>query len=117
MPKLRNIDLAYWYKRFNRRFFENKLPIIPVRFRRVSTLAYAETDITCKSKRPVEIRVSPVLRPFSKIAISSLLHEMCHVSNAVKYKTIRCGHGPRFIKELERICREGAYTRYNGGIL
>lgn len=77
---------------------------------------YAETDIEYKTYKPVEIRISPELAKYSKMVIISLIHEMCHVSNAVKYKRI-CSHGPKFVKELERVLKAGAFTRFNGGVL
>jgi len=117
MDGMRNYELRYWYDLFNKKYFGKKLPRIPVRFRKCITKhAMAESDFRIPSNEPVEIRIDPYLNKHSKSVIVCLLHEMCHVSTAVKYKR-RCGHGPKFQQEIERLYRAGAYTRYNGGLL
>lgn len=115
---MRNVDLQYWYKTFNRKYFSKKLPKIPVRFKKVAKNCLGETDIYNKTYEPVEIRIHPKLSKSlgTKQCIMTLLHEMCHVSATMKHKR-RTGHGPKFRKEIETLFRKGAYTRFNGGLL
>lgn len=115
---IRNSDLKYWYNYMNKRFFKKKLPNIAVRFKEPYLRhSMAETVSDIKTHQSLEIRVAPYLKTQSRVAVMSLLHEMCHVSCNVKYKDFRVGHGPRFTKELESLCRKGAFTRVNGGLL
>ena len=113
---MNNRSLKYWYGVFNKKFFDSKLPNILVRFRKVKATNFGETDIERKTYIPVEIRISPELKRQHRHAIITLLHEMCHVSNAIEHKR-RCYHGPKFVEEMERIFKRGAYTRFNGGLL
>lgn len=114
-------DLKYWYNKFNKKFFSNKLPDVWVHFARTGrgkrSNRYSLLGQTYFSNKwePYEIRIHHKLynKPlFETLCIKTLLHEMAHVSVGGKFR-----HGPEFKKEIDRLYKAGAYTKTNGGIL
>ena len=126
---MKTIELKYWYSFFNKKYFKNKLPDLYVHFGKLSRFKMGRTKfrVLCKScdcclklrekykdeiktdRLPIEISIN---KQFQKglggyeLAITTLVHEMIHVSIGGKYY-----HGPKFRKEKKRLLRAGILDR------
>lgn len=94
------------YNRFNRLYFNSKLPDIDVLWEPTGdSVALAHRvyrDGTCEVER---LTFDPALKGYTRIVKTYMLHEMIHI----KRPTI--GHGARFKAELQRLWDLGAYDR------
>lgn len=132
--EMRTSDLIYWYKYFNRKYFGNKLPKrLWVRFGKLKRGCLGETrfrmlcnecdkclQLKTKFKKEIKENFLPydimINQKFKsglggdEMIITTLLHEMAHVSIGGKYR-----HGPKFKKELRRLMTVGAFDRVLGG--
>lgn len=131
---MRTSDLIYWYKFFNKKYFGNKLPkrlwvhfgklkrnrLGETRFQRLCNKCDKCAELKKKFKKkiknnfvPHDLRINQKFRSglgSDGMVITTLLHEMVHVSIGGKYY-----HGPKFKKELRRLMTVGAFDRVLGG--
>jgi predicted metal-dependent hydrolase len=93
------------YNQYNRKYFSGKLPTIDdefdVRFGRLGRDNHGETNFYVDF---TEIVISTRLVNQGRFVRIILLHEMCHVALPASAK-----HGPRFMREIKRIMRMGAF--------
>ena len=101
-----NRDLQRWYAVYNHRYFRNRLPDIPVIFKR-GPIKYAGRTYGCMvdgKEVMAGIVIGEHLRRLDCFALLSLLHECVHV----KVGRTRPVHGKSFKRERRRIILAGA---------
>ena len=101
--KRKKWTLKKYYQRFNRIYFGNKLPDIPVKFEETARKGVVG-ETTFFGSCPVRISISPNIRYWDKIVLQVLLHECAHVALPANVQ-----HGPRFDREIARLFRAGAF--------
>jgi hypothetical protein len=94
------MNLDRTYARYNRLYFRNSLPRNTiVKFGRLSDciaeVTWAEPPIIVIHKR---------FRPWKKLVLFSLLHEMAHLGSE------DFGHGQAWQREMMRLARAGAFA-------
>lgn len=99
-----NKKLRYWFRRYNKKYFSNRLPEISVKFKDITRAkCIGQTHYECY--KPVYVAIDNELKTWSDMAKMTLLHEMCHVA-----LPLRVNHGPRFQDEMLRLARAGAFN-------
>ncbi len=96
-----NWHLQRYYNELNRDYFKGRLPKIPVRFGYTRQYPSRGYMAICLGNR---ILLKPFLKKSGKLCVWVLLHEMGHLSVPGSG-----AHGPRFMKEMRRLHREGAF--------
>lgn len=94
--------LTRWYKKYNEKFFENRLPHDALVGWNPCEGDFAEVE---KKDGRFELRINPQYNVAPSVWKMSLLHEMAHVS-LYPYKT----HGKRFQDEMKRLSELGAFS-------
>jgi hypothetical protein len=95
-------DINKVFKYYRKKYFKNHIPVVSVRFGRVSRNGHAETDFW--GDEPVLITISRKYINSGRIARISLLHEMMHIELGVEE-----GHGEKFMRRKKRLMKQGAY--------
>lgn len=92
--------LRRWYRRFNRRYFDNKLPPrIPLKLVEANRgYLSGDTHETCV------LAINEAYYWDTGIGRMTMLHEMVHLK-LFPYP----GHGPKFQEEMKRLARLGAF--------
>jgi hypothetical protein len=89
------------YNRFNRLYFGGKLPSdIDIRWHR-----YTKESKICGESDSEVIWVNEAHKAWPKVWQITLLHEMAHVATVNE----RAHHGVKWVKEMRRLMREGAF--------
>lgn len=102
---MNNVELARLYRRYNKKYFGNKLPAIRVVFASILR-PYGQLGVThYEERKPVYIHIDKLLRKWNCTAKLTLLHEMNHVS-----LPFRVEHGPVFERGMRRLARLKAFT-------
>ncbi len=102
---MNNVELAGLYRRYNKKYFRNRLPAIRVRFASILK-PYGQLGVTHYEERKVcYIYIDKLLRRWNSTARLTLLHEMVHVS-----LPFRIEHGPVFERGMRRLARLKAFT-------
>lgn len=97
-----------FYDWANEKYFEYKLPYVPVGFYKEKNMDYYGCSFTpVKAKYVHTIALNPKFKEWSKVVKITILHEMIHVK-----LNGRGGHGPRFQKELRRLVKAGAFNQW-----
>jgi len=96
-----NRELKRLYKYYNRRWFQNKLPDIVVRFGNLRNGALGVT--TFVGRDPEYITISNQIKHGQYLNKMVLLHEAVHVSLPVTVT-----HGPRFQARMRALARKHA---------
>ena len=106
-------SLERTYDYYNRKYFGNELPKIPVQWSEVIS-DYAVYEQPSDDSDGL-IRISSETRKFNSVWRMSLLHEMCHVKLreypeeiAAKSRTPR-SHSNIWQKEMMRLAQAGAF--------
>ena len=99
-------QLRRWYKEYNKAYFHDLLPDLPVYFTNVGFDCMAQTEFD--SAGATEIKFSPFLQKVPRYCAMVMLHEQCHVSVGNKEKTY---HGKLWRDERKRLLDSGAFTR------
>lgn len=103
MKRRKEIPLLSLLKRWDRKYFDGKLPTFEVVFAKPSQKnAHAET--TWYPDGRIEIRLQPYLAAQGRLMAIVLLHEVIHVSLPKNAK-----HGLKFAAARRRLIRRGAY--------
>lgn len=95
------MTLRNLFRQFNRKYFGNRLSVSDVRFGKTGT-AYAETTFLDDCD-PI-ITLQHELGSKGRFCRMALLHEMAHVELGAD-----AGHGPKFVKRMRKLVRQGAY--------
>lgn len=103
-----NMLLSDFYTVFNIKYFRNRLPEALVVFKKMPKtqadyLGYSLLFAKDSGETP-EIHISDSLKRWPTVVVSTLLHEMVHVS-----LPRNSFHGPRFEKEMLRLAKAGAF--------
>jgi SprT-like family len=114
MPRRKKIDpnLLRLYRRFNKKYFKSKLPLVHISFCQIpmqgkyTVYGLASTKYFLSGKGPVEIILDTRLDEVD--LIFTLLHEMVHVYLDLFVST-NLNHGPRFQKEMRRLAKLHAF--------
>lgn len=106
MAKRRNrlTPLERAYCRYNKAYFNNRLPRISevrVRFRKIDVLGYQ-----CGNEIAINVR----FRGYSSIVLGTLLHEQVHLLLDDDESHAKQPHGKKFQKEMRRLARMGAFS-------
>ncbi len=107
-----NRTLKRLYRQYNKKFFNNNLPNIPVGFASPSDLLKAGLGkktcaVTLFDKgKPTAIYIKRYKRKEWPYIKADLLHEMAHVA-----LPFRVNHGPRFQEEMLRLAQAGAFKK------
>jgi hypothetical protein len=98
------MTLRNLFKRFNRKYFANRLNVSDIRFGRVAGKAYGETSffVDC----PPIITLAESLENQRRFSWMVLLHEMAHVDLGPE-----CGHDEKFQKRMRKLVRQGAFDQ------
>jgi hypothetical protein len=88
------------FRRFNRRYFGNKVKLSGLRYARTKFAGQTTFFDIC----PPIIEIERGLRGHHRMSCIVLLHEMIHAS--LPYSI---DHGPRFKREVKRLFKLGAY--------
>jgi hypothetical protein len=104
-------SLRRWFLEYNKRYFGNKLPkecIVKWAFQTKEWMGRQSWRKLKKGapKTPI-IQVSAKYRFNKSVAHLTLLHEMVHLALPK-----RVNHGPRFHKEMLRLAKAGAFSRW-----
>lgn len=97
---LTNKKLKYWYRRYNKKFWKNRLPEIPVRFANIKDLGQTHFE----GHEPVYIQIKREMKFSRALSLMTLLHEQVHV-----FLPDRIIHGPKFEAQMLRLARAGAF--------
>lgn len=100
-PTKSDPQLKRWYAKYNRLYFEEKLPNASVWWEPTAG-AYADCDLLEGGWR---IRVNPSISGWVAMAKWSLLHEMVHIKLHPYRK-----HGKKFNAEMLRLAEIGAFN-------
>ena len=92
-----NLELHFWYKTYNRKYFGGKLRAAKVKFAGIQGLGVTHLEWR-------EIFISKDFKKWRAVALMTLLHEMVHLWLPKKYN-----HGVRFQKEMLRLAKAGAF--------
>jgi hypothetical protein len=95
-------DINKVFRQYRKKYFNNRIPIVSVRFGRVPHGGQAETDFW--GDEPVVITISRRHVNSGRIARIVLLHEMIHLELGVEE-----GHGKKFSKRKRKLMKQGAY--------
>lgn len=100
------LDLAALYKQYNQQFFDNGLPIIPVRW--AKTPRGVAGYFWMEEADKMSIVIHPLIRKWGlrRYAKLILLHEMAHVK--LRNRKIQ-DHGRIFNNEMKRLANAGAF--------
>lgn len=98
---LTNKDLKHWYKHYNKKFWQNRLPDIPVRFANTGK-NWGQTHF--EGHEPAYIEISREAKKSRAVSLMTLLHEQVHV-----FLPDRIIHGPKFEAEMLRLAKAGAF--------
>lgn len=114
-------QLRQWYKVFNRKWFNNRLPLD-------TKLYYAEELVGAENARSTtfgeaewehetgqaQIRINPQLRELGmkSVVLATLLHEMAHLEEF--RRRIKGDHGPGWEAIMLRLAKRGAFSKRNG---
>jgi len=103
-----NRELKQYYRKFNRKYFDNSLPDIFVGYAPVSTGHAAE--FISYEDGTYKIHVHPLLKrlKLDNYSLLLLVHEMAHCNLRDAPARVRHGHGPIFQKEMKRLANLGA---------
>jgi hypothetical protein len=99
------------FNEFNRKYFGNKLiGTVRVGWRKPFVEGHAGETIPVKDEY-ILLLINPKLRRVGaqNYALSTLLHEMCHVKLWQQGKKVYT-HGPLFQNEMKRLARIGAFN-------
>jgi len=104
------VDLKKKFIQFNKLYFNNKLPNIPVEFSdQIYNLTLARFIIYTDNTFAIQIRKTKVLTDskYEKVLDNILIHEMVHLKNTIDYSIEELdangSHGTYFMKEKQRI--------------
>jgi hypothetical protein len=100
-PSKSDRQLKLWYGKFNRLYFEGKLPDASVWWEPTHS-AYADCNFI---DGKFVIRMNPAICAWTSMAKWTLLHEMVHVKLHPYDK-----HGKKFHNEMMRLAERGAFT-------
>ena len=90
------------FRRYNRKYFGNKLKISGVRFGNSRCLGETAFFDNC----PPIIVIDRKIMNYGRIVRMVLLHEMAHVSMP---NAAGVGHGPKFVRRMRRLVNQGAF--------
>ena len=96
------MTLRNLFKRFNRKYFANRLSVSDIRFGKLRGKAYGETSFLLDCD-PI-ITLASSLKDQRRFSWMVLLHEMAHVDLGAE-----AGHGPKFIKRMRKLVEQGAF--------
>lgn len=102
-------QLKYWFAKWNRLYFDNRLPAGTVVFWEPVDGGVAEKDRIYPTSREIVngvsiIRIDPCLRSHQCLWGMALYHEMCHISKP------KAWHGKEFDNEMLRLAQAGAFS-------
>lgn len=100
------INLQSWYDGLNDKYFNDGLPTADVAYSFLED--QNEMGVMFQHENSYVIRIDPGWNPVSRVAIMTLLHEMCHV-----YVENRGGefdaHGPKWHDCMRQLVEKGAF--------
>jgi hypothetical protein len=100
---MNNKQLRFWYRRYNKKWFQNKLPEITLRFAKPDKNWLGDTVFL--GTDPEYIAISKEIKNWNRVVRMILLHEMVHVSLPV-----RITHGLRFEARMRSLARRKAFS-------
>lgn len=112
-------QLEQAYARFNRKYFGNSLPAIPIRWsinvdKENDAEFYWDEDIEEEQGPCGLIQIAPRLKSDYNHTMIALLHEMVHMKLRKTHHARDCRVGPHskaWRTEMRRIAAEGAFDR------
>jgi hypothetical protein len=93
-----DIDINQLYQDFNKKYFNNELPVIPIK---LTTMKRAYAQVVFKNGKPSYISISKVFDFSKDLLCYVLLHEMVHVYIGDDSEYYH--HGPKFNKKFNEV--------------
>ena len=110
MQSLSDKQLAYWYAKYNKRWFGDALPKDTIIYWQPPPGAHADTcPVFEVADGKFEIRMDPAIMGMKKFWHIILLHEMNHIHVWPRHP--RHQHGKAFQEGMQRLATAGAFKK------